>query len=81
LYELLVTAPTARGPRGGRRLTLDALRERWLTNGAFVEMVARGFIGSRDAETEAITAQVKAALEAGRSVTLAVGGEARHRVE
>jgi hypothetical protein len=77
LYELLVA--TARGPRGGRRLTLEALRERWLTNGAFVELVGRGLIGSRSLDTEAITAQIRAALEGGRSVTLAAGGRARYR--
>ena len=71
--------PNSRGPRGGRRLTLDGMRERWLTNGSFVEMVGRGFIGSRDADSNAITRQIRAALEGERSVTLAVGGDARHR--
>jgi hypothetical protein len=78
-YELLVAAPSARGPRGGTRLVLDDLRERWLTNGSFVEMVGRGFIGSRDANTATITDQVRAALDDGRSVTLAVGAPVRRR--
>jgi hypothetical protein len=78
-YELLMKAPETRGPRGGRRLALNAMRERWLTNGSFVEMVGRGFIGSRDADTDAITAQIRGALEDNRSVTLAVGGETRYR--
>jgi hypothetical protein len=80
-YELLISSPQARGPKGGKRLSLDGLEERWLTNGSFVEMVGRGFIGSRDADTMAITEQIRAALEQGRSVTLAVGGGARHRPE
>ncbi len=78
-YELLIAAPHARGPKGGRRLVLEDLQERWLTNGSFVEMVGRGFIGSREIDTEAITKQIYAALEDRRSVTLAVGGHARHR--
>jgi len=78
-YELLIAAPSARGPRGGTRLVLDDLRERWLTNGSFVEMVGRGFIGSRDADTATITEQIRAALDDGRSVTLAVGGPVQRR--
>jgi hypothetical protein len=41
--------------------------------------MGRGFIGSRDADTAAITEQIRAALDAGRSVTLAVGGPAQRR--
>lgn len=74
LYELLISEPQAVGPRGGRRLQLDELQERWVTNGAFVEMVGRGFIGSREADTEAINELIRQALDGGRSVTLAAGG-------
>jgi hypothetical protein len=77
-YELLISE--SRGPRGGKRLTLEGLRERWLTNRVFVEMVGRGLIGSRNADTAAITEQIKAALNGGRSVTLAVGGPAQHSI-
>ncbi len=60
-------------------MALDELHERWLTNTSFVEMVGRGFIGSRDADTDAITAVIRAALDGNRSITLAVGGETRYR--
>jgi hypothetical protein len=76
-YELLIAE--SHGPRGGKLLTLEGMRERWITNRAFVEMVGRGLIGSRAADTAEITKQVKAALEAGRSVTLAAGGAAQYR--
>jgi hypothetical protein len=75
-YELLIAESC--GPRGGKRLTLEGMRERWLTNRAFVEMVGRGFIGSRNADTVAITEQIRAALDDGRSVTLAAGGAAQY---
>jgi hypothetical protein len=76
-YELLIAE--SRGPRGGKRLTIEGMRERWVTNRAFVEMVGRGLIGSRAADTAAITEQIKGALDAGRALTLAVGGPARYR--
>lgn len=76
-YELLIASPETLGPRGGRRLSLDSLNERWLTNGSFVEMVGRGFIGSRETDTDVITEQIQKALRDGRSVTLAVGGHMR----
>jgi hypothetical protein len=74
-YELVIAE--ARGPRGGQKLTMSGLRERWLTNDAFVELVGSGLIGSRTTGTAAITKQIRAALDEDRSVTLAVGGATR----
>jgi hypothetical protein len=62
-----------------KRLALEGMRRRWLTNRAFVEMIGRGLIGSRAADTAAITEQIKAALGDRRAITLAVGGAARYR--
>ena len=56
-YELAIAE--ARGPRGGQKLTMSGLRERWLTNEAFVELVGSGLIGSRTADTAAITKQIR----------------------
>lgn len=73
-YDAMVADPEAVGPKGGRRLVLADLRERWLSGETFIDLVRRGFIGSRGLSTAALTEQIRDALDSGRSVTLAAGG-------
>ncbi len=75
-YDLLVADPSAVGPKRGVRLTLAGMSERWLTNDTFVDLVRRGFIGSREIHTDDITAQIKLGLAQGHSVTLAASADA-----
>ncbi len=70
LLEMLLHDPTARGPRGGVRLGWHNA-QRYLTTTQFLNLLQSGFIGSRGAETQKLSAFVQATLERGRGVLLA----------
>jgi hypothetical protein len=75
-WDVLNASGEVVGPRGGVRLGYDTVR-RYLNNSLFVRLVERAWIGSRGVTNADLIKVVRAAVDAGRSVTLAAGGRAR----
>jgi hypothetical protein len=61
-----------KGPRGGLRISFQALDGHYLQGEAFVELVRSGYIGSRGATTTHLQALIEAALAGGRAVVAAI---------
>ena len=61
-----------RGPRGGLRISFQALDGHYLQGEAFVELVRSGYIGSRGATTVHLQSLIEAALVGGRAVVAAI---------
>jgi hypothetical protein len=61
-----------RGPRGGLRISFQALDGHYLQGEAFVELVRSGYIGSRGATTMHLQTLIEAALDGGRAVVAAI---------
>lgn len=61
-----------RGPRGGLRISFQALDGHYLQGEAFVELVRSGYIGSRGATTTHMRSLIEAALIGGRAVVAAI---------
>jgi hypothetical protein len=53
-YQLLITSGQVAGPRGGTALTYESVG-RYLNNTMFVELVQRGWIGSRASVSDAVS--------------------------
>lgn len=68
----LIESGALYGPRGGLRISFNALRGHYLRGGAFVELVRSGYIGTRDATTDHLEALIEAALDSGHAVVAAV---------
>jgi hypothetical protein len=60
------------GPRGGLRISFQALDGHYLQGEAFVELVRSGYIGSRGATTAHLQSLIEAALAGGRAVVAAI---------
>jgi hypothetical protein len=60
------------GPRGGLRISFQALDGHYLQGEAFVELVRSGYIGSRGATTTHLRSLIEAALVGGRAVVAAI---------
>jgi hypothetical protein len=71
LDQLLADGPL-KGPRGGLRISFQALDGHYLQGEAFVELVGSGYIGSRGATTAHLQALIEAALSGGRAVVAAI---------
>lgn len=61
-----------RGPRGGLRISFQALDGHYLHGEAFVELVRSGYIGSRGATTAHLQSLIEAALVGGRAIVAAI---------
>lgn len=70
-WEALMETPSVKGVRGGLRVTYDNVG-RYLTNSLFTDLVQHGYVGSRLATTDALSAVVRQSLEANRSVIAAL---------
>jgi hypothetical protein len=68
------------GPRGGLRISYNALRGHYLRGEAFIELVRSGYIGTRDATTDHLEALIEAALVNGHAVVAAVQSSMRDPV-
>lgn len=69
-WELVVSSPQVRGPRGGVNLTYDNT-DRHLNNSDFIRLVQGGWIGTRAVQTSALTEIIRVGLAEGRSIMLA----------
>lgn len=70
LWDLLVEAPTARGPRNGIAIGFDTAKRRF-TNSQFTNLLSEGWLGTVGANTQLITDILEEKLTAGRSIIAA----------
>ena len=68
----LISTGALYGPRGGLKISYNALQGHYLRGEAFVELVRSGYIGTRDATTDHLETLIKAALDNGHGVVAAV---------
>jgi hypothetical protein len=66
----LIASGALYGPRGGLRISYNALQGHYLRGEAFV--VRSGYIGTRDATTNHLETLIEAALDSGHAVVAAV---------
>jgi len=60
------------GPRGGVRVSYDALDGRYLRSGPFTNLITSGYIGSYSKTTDDLTVLIEAILQDGKSVVAAI---------
>jgi len=70
LWDAFMQDESSFGPRGGKVVTFEK-PGRYLTNTLFTDLVRGGWIGSRDISTSALTALIRAGLDANKSLLLA----------
>jgi hypothetical protein len=71
-FEQLLAEGGLTGPRGGLRLSYDALDGHYLRGGAFVELVRSAYVGTRGATTDHLRSMIEASLAGGRGVVAAL---------
>lgn len=81
-WQKLVISQKSKGPRRGRRLGYFNLGDRYLTTGAFVELVQRGLIGTKTPDTKFVADIVEKLVAEDHSVIYAIeqlrGRASRH---
>jgi hypothetical protein len=70
-FDVLVSSSAALGPKGGLRISYDALKGSYLRQTAFLELVRSGYIGSYAQGTEHIRRIVESILAGNRAVIAA----------
>jgi len=69
-WELLLSSAETLGDKGGRLLNYSNIK-RYINNTLFIELAQNGWIGSRVANTELITAQIQESIQGDKSLILA----------
>lgn len=70
LKQLLV-APESKGPKGGIRISYNALDGMYLREDNMIGLIRSGYIGTHRAETEALKVLIKGAAEGNKAIVLA----------
>ena len=70
LKQLLV-APESKGPKGGIRISYNALDGMYLREDSMIGLIRSGYIGTHRAETEALEVLIKEASEGNKAIVLA----------
>ena len=80
-YQLFLSAPESRGPRGGLRIDYAALGGRYMREQPFVDLIRAGYIGTYADDTISLRTIVEAILADGGAVVTAIQSRARrHRM-
>ena len=67
----ILTAPKNKGPKGGVRLSYQALEGTYLRDADLLSLIRSGYVGTHGAETEALTAIINEAAKGNKAVVLA----------
>jgi hypothetical protein len=67
----ILAAPEAKGPKGGVRLSYEALDGTYLRESDILGLIRSGYIGTHKAETAALTAIIQEAAKGNKAVVLA----------
>jgi len=76
LWRRLLDSESARGPRGGVRITWETCRRR-LSNSEFTCLLRHGWIGSAEAQSKVLSRIIKAVLDSGRMLLYAATSSTR----
>ena len=71
-FEELEKDPSSRGPRGGFRVSFDALGGRYLRQASFLELIRSGYIGADSRAASAYARLIEAVLHGGRGIVAAL---------
>jgi hypothetical protein len=71
-YDRVVGNPASRGPRGGLRISYEALGGRYMREQPFLDLIRGGYIGSHAETTEHLMTLVRAVLDRGRGIVAAI---------
>jgi hypothetical protein len=71
-YDLFIKSDNARGPRGGSRISYEALNGRYMRERAFLSLIRDGYIGAYAEATDSIMTLVNAILKRGHAVVAAI---------
>ena len=71
-YDLLVQSEVALGPRGGLRISYNALNGCYMREQPFLNLIQSGYIGAHAETTDALMTLVTAVLERGRAAVAAI---------
>jgi hypothetical protein len=71
-YQLMAGTPTMIGPRGGVRLSFDALNGNYLRQHTFQELMQSGYIGTYPPTTENLLVLINEILAGNKAVVLAI---------
>jgi hypothetical protein len=69
--------PSLLGPRGGRVVTYETAG-RYMDNDLFIKLVAQAWIGTHAEQSELLAVAIRATLESGRAVALAIEAPVSH---
>lgn len=67
----IITSPTAKGPKGGVRMSYDALDGTYLREADMVGLIRSGYVGTHGAETTALATIIDAVAKGNKAVVLA----------
>lgn len=71
-FEKLQKVPACIGPKGGFRISFDALNGRYLRQEAFIDLIRSGYIGAHADTTSDLTRLIEETLKDDRAVVAAV---------
>ena len=74
-FEQLRNDPACKGPKGGLRISYDALAGRYMRQGAFLDLIRSGYIGAHAETTQHLKTLVEAVLANDRAVVAAIQTE------
>ncbi|WP_300717799.1 hypothetical protein [uncultured Desulfovibrio sp.] len=80
LKQLLV-APESKGPKGGIRISYNALDGMYLREDSMIGLIRSGYIGTHRAETEALEVLIKEASEGNKAIVLAWQQEMQESIQ
>jgi hypothetical protein len=67
----ILASPTAKGPKGGVRMSYDALGGTYLREADMIGLIRSGYVGTHGAETTALAAIIDAVAKGNKAVVLA----------
>jgi hypothetical protein len=71
-FEQLCNDPACRGPKGGLRISYDALGGRYMHQGPFLDLISSGYIGAHAETTQHLKTLIDAVLADDRAVVAAI---------
>jgi hypothetical protein len=71
-FEQVRADPASKGPRGGTRVSFDALGGRYMRQGPFVDLIRSGYIGAHAQTTSHLKTLVNAIVSGNRALVAAI---------
>lgn len=78
--KLILTSSHAKGPKGGIRLSYDALDGTYLREAGMISLIRSGYVGTHRAETEALITIISEVAKGNKALVLAWQKKVRNGV-